>query len=167
MLQPVVRRTWAPRGQTPIQWQWERHDRLSVISAITLAPRRRRLGLYGEIRRKNICGEDVVAFLRDVRRHLRQRITLILDRWSVHKGRTVREYLQRYAAEIQIEWLPGYAPDLNPAEQVWNHSKYSDLANFSPADCDQLERHVEFSMRKQRVQSSLLRSFFKTAELPL
>jgi len=58
-------------------------------------------------------------------------------------------------------------PELNPAEQVWNHSKYSDLANFSPADCDQLELHAELSTRKQRVQSSLLRSLFKTAELPL
>lgn len=167
MLQPVVRRTWAPRGQTPLQWQWDRHDRVSVISAITLAPRRRRIGLYWEIWRQNICGEDVVAFLRDVRRHLRRDITLILDRWSVHKGRTVQEYLQDYAAEIHVEWLPGYAPELNPDEQVWNHSKYSDLANFSPANCDQLELHVELSLRKQRVQSSLLRSFFKTAELPL
>ena len=167
MLQPVVRRTWAPRGQTPIQWQWERHDRLSVISAISLAPRRRRLGLYWETQQQNICGEDVVGFLRGLRRHLRRRLVLILDRWSVHKGSTVGEYLQRWAAEIRVEWLPAYAPELNPAEQAWNHSKYSDLANFSPADCDELELHVEFSMRKQRVQPGLLRSFFRTARLKL
>ena len=41
MLQPVVRRTWAPQGQTPIQYSWDRHDRLAAIAAITLAPLRR------------------------------------------------------------------------------------------------------------------------------
>ena len=167
MLQPVVRRTWAQRGQTPIQWQWNRHDRLSVISAITLAPRRRRVGLYWQIQRENIRADNVVAFLRGVRRHLRRKIVLILDRWSVHRARTVRQYLERHTNKIRLEWLPAYAPDLNPTEQVWNHSKYSDLANFSPSSCDELEVHVEFSMRSQRVQSSLLRAFFKTAGLRL
>lgn len=46
MLQPLVRRTWAPRGQTPIQYNSDRHDRLSVISALTVAPVRQRLGVY-------------------------------------------------------------------------------------------------------------------------
>lgn len=167
MLQPVVRRTWAPRGQTPIQRQWQRHDRLSVISAITLAPLRRRLGLYWQTQRQNIRADDVVDFLRNVRRHLRRKIVLILDRWSVHRARVVREYFERHGEAIKVEWLPPYAPDLNPVEQVWNHSKYSDLANFSPSDCGELAIHVEFSVRGQRAQPTLLRSFFNTAELKL
>ncbi len=40
MLQPVCRRPWAPRGQTPILRQWDRRDRLSALSALTVAPRR-------------------------------------------------------------------------------------------------------------------------------
>jgi len=63
MLQPVVRRAWAPRGQAPIQYSWGRRDRLSVISAIAIAPRRRRLGLYFQIYEANICFEQVIAFL--------------------------------------------------------------------------------------------------------
>ena len=31
MLQPLRRRTWAPRGQTPVQYAWDRHDRFSVL----------------------------------------------------------------------------------------------------------------------------------------
>ena len=54
MLQPVVRRTWAPRGQTPIQYSWDRRDRLSVISAITVLPQFRRLGLYFNVFDHNI-----------------------------------------------------------------------------------------------------------------
>ena len=49
MLQPVVRRTWAPKGETPIQYSWDRHDRLSVIAGITVSPVRCRLGLYFQI----------------------------------------------------------------------------------------------------------------------
>jgi hypothetical protein len=54
MLQPVVRRTWAPQGQTPIQYSWDWHDRLSVITAITLAPIYCRLGVYFQIHDHNI-----------------------------------------------------------------------------------------------------------------
>lgn len=46
MLQPVVRRTWAPAGQTPIHYTWDRHDRLSVIAAITVSPKQHRLDVY-------------------------------------------------------------------------------------------------------------------------
>jgi len=45
MLQPTVRRTWAPRGQTPILKSYDRHDRLTAVSAVTVSPQRRRLGL--------------------------------------------------------------------------------------------------------------------------
>ena len=167
MLQPVVRRTWAPRGQTPIQHSWDRHDRLSVLTALTLAPRRRRLGLYWHGQRQNIRGEDVMAFLRRLRRAIRRRWVLIWDRWSVHRSKVVRKYLEDQADRIDVEWLPAYAPELNPAEQVWNHAKYSDLANFLPEDCDDLHQHVDASITDQRQQPQLLRSFFKTAELQL
>lgn len=167
MLQPVVRRTWAPRGQTPIQWQWDRHDRLSVISAITLAPQRCRIGLYWDIHQENICAVDVVSFLRLIRRHLQRNIVLIMDRWSVHKSAAVRKFLERHHQSIRVEWLPGYAPDLNPVEQVWNHTKYSDLANVAPQDVQELDRLVHFSIGHKRGQSHLLRSFFQTAKLEL
>ena len=61
ILQPVVRRTWAPKGQTPIQYSWDRHDRLSVISAITMSPVRQRFGLYFRIHRHNITFVEVMA----------------------------------------------------------------------------------------------------------
>ena len=167
MLQPVVRRTWAPRGRTPILRQWDRHDRLSVISAISLAPQRRRLGLYWEIHRQNIRAEEVVRFLRSLRRHLRRGFVLILDRWSVHRAVAVRKFIQVHSDTIRVEWLPSYAPDLNPVEQVWNHAKYTDLANVAPRDLEELEPLVQSSISRTRGQSRLLRSSFHTANLPL
>jgi len=54
-----------------------------------------------------------------------------------------------------------------PGEQVWNHTKYADLANFVPDDVLHLGRSVAASLRQTRSQPSLLRSFFKHAKLPL
>jgi transposase len=167
MLQPLVRRTWAPLGETPILRAWDRHDRLSVIDAITLAPLRRRIGLYWQVHPANIRGPHVVGFLRHLRRRIRRKIVLIWDRGTCHKGRPVRDYLERHARTIRVEWLPPYAPQLNPGEQVWNHAKYSDLANFVARDTPDLHAHVDASLRDQRTQSRLLRSFFRTAKLRL
>jgi transposase len=61
MLTPTVRRTWAPRGQTPVLSCWDRRDRLSVISCITVSPRKARLNLYFEILPDNAHG-DIVSF---------------------------------------------------------------------------------------------------------
>ena len=73
MLQPVRRRTWAPRGQTPIQKVWGRHARLSVISAMTVSPQKRRLGLYFQIHYENIRAPYIVDFLTGLHRHLRRK----------------------------------------------------------------------------------------------
>ena len=167
MLQPVVRRTWAPRGQTPILRAWDRHDRLSVISAITLAARRVRLGLYWQIHSENIRGLQVVVFLRALRRNVRSKLILILDGSKPHRSKVLQEYLERHAGIIRVEWLPPYAPDLNPTEQVWNHTKYSDLANFIPHDIADLRTHVGDSIAAQRTQTGLLQSFFNLAQLSL
>jgi transposase len=167
MLQPLVRRTWSPKGKTPIQRQWESHDRLSVISAITLAPRRRRLGLYWRIQGRNIRGQDVVGFLRSVRRSLRRKIVVILDRGNAHRAAVVASYVHRHGDNIHLEELPAYAPDLNPAEQVWNHTKYADLPNLAPDDLKELTLLVNSSIERIRGQSHLIRSFFQTARLLL
>jgi len=82
MLQPVVRRTWAPKGETPMQYRWDRHDRLSVIAALTVAPHRRRLGLYFQVHERNIRSEEGMAFLVWVHRHLRRPLLVVLDRYS-------------------------------------------------------------------------------------
>lgn len=166
MLQPLVRRTWAPRGRTPTQKTWDRHDRLSVISALTVAPRRRRLGLYFQVHRHNIRTEQVVGFLRSLHRRLGRNIIVVMDRWSVHRA-ALRRLVEAGSRWLAVEWLPAYAPELNPTEQVWNHTKYGDLANYIPDDIDALCREVERSIGAKRSRARLLRSFFNHAELHL
>jgi transposase len=165
MLQPVVRRTWAPRGQTPVLRQWDRRDRLSAISALTVAPRRHRYGLYWALHRHNIRTAEVLRFLRALTRHLPHGFILIWDRSQPHRGATVRAWLATRAPRIVVEWLSAYAPECNPVEAVWSHAKYGDLANFAPADLEHLAGAVLGSFTRTRGTRPLLAAFFRAADL--
>jgi len=166
MLQPTVRRTWAPRGQTPIHYSWDRRDRLSAVSAITVSPARRRLGLYFDILDHNVLTDDFERFVVELLRRLGRPIILVMDRYQVHRS-AAKRLLARFPGRLHIEWLPSYAPDLNPDEQVWNRAKYTDMANFLPDDVLHLGRTLADSLRRTRNEQSLLRSFFVHAQLPL
>jgi transposase len=166
MLQPVVRRTWAPRGETPIQYSWDRHDRLSLIAGITVSPVRCHLGLYFQIHNGNINFEKVMTFITLLHRQLRRKFILVLDRYSAHR-KAVRLMQAKHPDWFEVAWLPAYAPELNPVEMLWNHTKYADLANFIPQDIDHLHQSVAATIENTRPQSHLIRSFFQYAKLAL
>ena len=68
---------------------------------------------------------------------------------------------------ILAEWLPPYAPDLNPVEQVWNRSKNVELANFIPVDAKHLGVQLDKALVRQSRRRDLLLSYFKHAGLKL
>ena len=161
MLQPLVRRTWAPRGQTPVLKSWDRRDRLSVIAAITISPKRNRLGLYFQVLRENVKNHHVINFLTALRRQLGRGMVVVLDRLNAH--RTAARKLKSRGAGYDFEWLPGYAPELNPVEFIWNHSKYGDLANFVPDDVDHLDDRLCESL--EGTTNEIIDSAFRHAKL--
>ena len=124
------------------------------------------MGLYFEIFDHNIRTDDFEQFVVDILSRHRHGIILVLDRWSVHRA-AARRLLERYPKRLQIEWLPPYAPDLNPVEAVWQHSKHAELANYIPEDVDDLEWQVQRSLHHIRDQQTLLHSFFKRARLKI
>ena len=77
----------------------------------------RRLGLYFELCGRNIRGEDFEGFVVHLLRRFPRGIIFMVDRWSVHRS-AVRRLQQRFPRRFRIEWLPAYAPDLNPVEHV-------------------------------------------------
>jgi transposase len=164
MLQPLVRRTWAPEGRTPVMYSWDRHDRLSVVAGLSLSARNKRIGLYFAVHEKNVTAEEFEAFVRQVQRSLGRKLIVVLDRWSVHR-KAAKSLLGD--ERFWIEWLPPYAPDLNPVEYVWGHTKYGDLANYVPDDLLDLELEFDWSIAQARRRPDLLRSFFHTAKLEI
>ena len=114
---PAAVRTYAPRGQTPVLRAPLDYDNLSVISGITRAGK-----LYMRVFEQSISGEEVVGFLRHVLREVSGKLTIVWDGLPAHRGQTVKEFLGEGASRrLHLERLPGYAPDLNPDEGVWNY----------------------------------------------
>ena len=66
---------------------------------------------------------------------------------------------------FRVEWLPPYAPDLDPVEEVWNHTKCVDLANFVPDDLDELHEAVIDSLEQQAASPLLKKACFDFAGL--
>lgn len=149
-----------------MQRAWDRYDRLSVIGATTISPTRRQIGLPFQIHGDNIRTAEVIAFLQQLRRSLRKPLIVVWDRWSVHRA-AAKQFSNINRDQLEFEWLPAYAPELNPVEAWWGHTKYADLANFTPEDTDVLTEAVEESLQNQATKHQLKRSFFKTAKLPI
>jgi transposase len=168
MLAPLVRRTWAPRGQTPILRQPGRsRQKVSVIAGVTVAPRRRRVGLYFALYpQQNICGSHLVAFLRHLRRMLQRDVIIVWDRLNAHAGTEIQVFLYRNRW-AHIEFLPAYAPELNPSEMVWGYTKMNPLANLVATDARGLARTAQRKLRTIARRTELVRSFIRATPASL
>lgn len=161
---PRVRRTWAPRGQTPLLRCWQRHDRISAISALTVSPGRRRLGLSCQLHDDNLKAPAVCAFLRHLLRHLRGRVIVIWDNGKIHKGPVIRA-LCAAVPRLHLEAFPAYAPELNPDEGVWTLAK-GEPANGRPDDRDRLRADLLASLGRIGGSQRLLRGCVTHSALP-
>jgi transposase len=159
-----VRKTWAPRGQTPLLRCWQRHDKLSVISAVSVSPLRRRLGLYYQLHSTNIHHAEVCAFLRHLLRHLRGPVVVLWDNGRIHRGQAIRDFCHAFP-RLHVEFFPAYAPELNPDESVWHRAKAA-LANGRPDDLTALAAHLRVSLRRLRRSQLALRGCITRSDLP-
>jgi hypothetical protein len=166
MLQPLVRRTWAERGQTPALEQWGRRDRTSVIAALVLSPQRRHVQLFFELLDHNAKAEDFVWFLNALRRDVRRPLHVVWDNLGAH--RKAENGLRKIGCRwVRFHRLPPYAPELNPVEHVWTTAKWGHLAGVVPGDRAELRDQVAGQLNRQSLEQRLLRSHFRWARLDL
>lgn len=158
-------RTWAPQGQTPIHRHRQgRRDKISVISGISVSPRRHRLGLYYLLFYDNIGQDEVCVFLRELLRCLRGPVIVLLDNSSTHKGAPIEQLLGQHR-RLRIEHFPSYAPQLNPDEGVWSLAK-RELANSCPNDVNELMEDILASIEAIRTSPQKLSGCIAQSELP-
>jgi transposase len=164
LLIPTVLRTWAPRGRTPIHRHRYRRDKASVISGISLSPRRQRLSLFYRLHLTNIGQIEVCQFLRLLLRHLPGHVIVLFDNSSTHKGDPLRQLCQRHP-RLHVEHFPSYAPELNPDEGVWTLAKRT-LANSQPDDILELVVEVTQTMDELAESRPKLRACIEHSGLP-
>lgn len=148
-----------------MQRGWLRRERLSVIGSLHVSPRRK-LGQCFAIHSHNVRTPEVVGYLKELHRQLRRPLIVVMDRLPAHRS-AVSQLRKRGVDWLHVEWLPGYAPDLNPVEALWSYSKYSRLANFTPDDRDGLFDAVIDAVGDSQLDPHLMASFFQSAHLRL
>jgi transposase len=167
LMAPLVRRSWNPRGHTPVLHQSGRHHRkVSAIAALCVAPARNRLCLDFRLHPDtNINGACVIEFLRLLQGQL-GRFCLLWDHLQAHRAHLTQAFL-RETSGIYPTYFPSYAPELNPMEYGWCWLKTKPLANLACHDLATLAATARHHGRSLQRQPRLLRSFIHHSPLPL
>jgi putative transposase len=140
----------------PFNWKT-----LSGIAAVLTQPDGQRSRWLLSVHRGSIRSAQVVRFLNTLRRHRRRPVILLWDRLPAHRSRRVAQALEQHRRWLRIEWLPSYAPELNPVELLWNHLDTTALANTPVENLSRLRRRVHTGTERVRHQPALTRGFLK------
>jgi transposase len=62
-----------------------------------------------------------VSLLRKLMRHRAKPVHLVVDGLPAHKTKLVKDCVLSTQGRLTLHVLPGYAPELNPDEAVWNN----------------------------------------------
>jgi transposase len=150
-------RTYAPVGQTPVLHEYATRDHLSAIGAITPGGK-----LYLHVRPTSFNHGVVARFLRHLLRIIGGLLLVIWDGSPIHRGPAIRELLASpEGARIQLERLPGYAPDLNPTEFLWNQLKRAEMKNVTCHCLPELRVRLDMATRRLRQRPHLLAAFVR------
>jgi transposase len=145
-LLPTMVRTYAPIGQTPVLHEQLTRDHLTVMSGITLESKLLMLEQHRAFK-----GEDVVRCLKHAMRQVPGKLLVRWDGSPIHRGQAVKDFLASGAASrLQLERLPGYAPDLNPDEGIWKHLKYVELKNVCCQSLSELRKELRKAKERLR-----------------
>lgn len=156
--------TWAPVGHAPVLKRVSKRRTISSIVALIAPLNDRPPALYARHYKGSIHGAEVVQALRYFRRMAGQPLIVVWDRLQAHRAKVVAEFVATHPDDFQIEWLPGYAPDLNP-EEGCNSVVKRELKNARPANADELQSMARRSFGRLQRRPDVLRAFFRRTHL--
>jgi transposase len=155
-LLPMVRQTWAPKGNSPVLREHCGYEHLSIAGAISSCG-----NLVFWCRKSSFKGFECAAFLEYVADCYRKnKLTLIWDGAAIHKSLPVKEFLAEKPGKIRLEQLPAYSPELNPIELLWAYLKKK-MANHIFLNLDQLYQAICEELNHIKNNRKLIQSFFK------
>ena len=120
---------------------------------------------YFQIFDKAVGKEETIDFLARLLRHIRDPLLIVWDRLPAHRSRLVGEFLDSPGGLIAIEYLPPYAPELNPVEYLWGYWKQHQLPNVCARDLWHLNDRARQTLRRIRRRPRLITAFWKQSSL--
>jgi len=167
LLAPLVKRTLAPKGHTPVLTVRTRHrQKVSAIAALTCSPVHKKLRLFFALHKDvSINHQRVAWFLGQLLRHLRGgKLLVIWDNGRMHRGQAIRRLLTR-TGRLRLFPLPPYAPECDPVEPLWSTLKAHRLANYAPHTLEELHAAAHRHLHAIAGQPDLLAGFFNASKL--
>lgn len=162
-LLPGLVRTYAPEGLTPVLREKVTRDHLSAMGGLTPLGK-----IYTLVRQESLNGLHSIEFLLHLRRVAGDRLLVIWDGSPIHRRSEVTEFVSGTHGKIQLESLPGYAPDLNPWDEGgWHHLKYVEMGNLVCRDLEELHEQFHFAVGRLRQKPHLIQAFFAQAGLAI
>lgn len=113
----------------------------------------------------SIRSPEIVDFLGRLQRALPGKLLIIWDGLRQHRSRLVKDFVVRQRGGIHLEYLPAYAPELNPVEYLWGYWKQHELPNFCAKDFPALSVHARRALRRMQRRPTLVMAFWQQAEL--
>ncbi len=160
-LLPGVVKTYAPEGLTPVLREKQTRDHLSVMGGMTPEGR-----VYTLIRPESLNGLHCVEFLLHLLRVAGERLLVVWDGSPIHRRAAVLDFVSSTRGRVELEALPGYAPDLNPWDEGgWHHLKNVEMRNLVCRDLDELHQELDLAVGRLRQKAHLVQSFFAQAGL--
>jgi transposase len=144
-----------PTNPTPIR------DLLSVMSGMTPDGR-----LFTLVRQEPLTGRHSVEFLEHLQAVTKERLLVIWDRSPIHRRAEVNAFVERTYGKMKVEFLPEYAPDLNPWSAAgWHHLRTVEMGNLVCRDLEELHEQLHLAAERLRQKPQVVRSFFALAGL--
>ena len=100
------------------------------------------------------------TFLQAFLRGRRQPVFLVVDGHPAHRAHLIAQFVQAKCGRLELHFLPGYAPDLNPDEFVWNHLRQQGVTKTPLRQNESLHARVEADLATIKADRKLVRSFF-------
>jgi transposase len=166
-LLPSVRATRAPRGQTPVLRHPFNWKRLSLAGALAYELDGSDAHLFFELRPGAYNDETLIAFLSELNEVEQRNVLLIWDGLPSHRSRRMSDWIASQRHWLAVERLPGYAPDLNPIENVWGNLKSQELANLCSNTIDQVADIAEGGLDRIGSDAALCFAFLRHSGLRL
>ena len=153
--QATCLRGYAPIGQTPVVRTEAKHIKINMLSAISNRGKLRFM-LYKD----NMNADKLIDFMWRLVHDSRKKVFLILDNLRVHHAKKVNAWLEKHKNEIEVFYLPPYAPEYNPDELLNSDLKRGISKRPSPRSDKELERNVRSHLKSVQLQRHKVRGFF-------
>jgi transposase len=148
--------SWGRVGCTPVIPGAGKRFGCSMISAIS-----NRGELAFMVYTQRFTGPVFIRFLHRLRRLYRKKTFLIVDGHPTHRATLVKRYLAKYKDNIELFFLPGYSPQLNPDELLNQDTKANALSRRRPRDQQEMIRDTRAHLRSRQRSPKIVANFFQ------